>query len=61
MTDKKGMNPALAGAIGAAVGVAAGVAAVNLADPKKRSKIKEAAGKVKDSAAKVVKKFEKQT
>lgn len=58
MTEKKGINPAVAAALGAAAGVAIGVAATNLADPKKRAKVKELAKKAKSEAIKVTKKVE---
>lgn len=48
MADDKGMNPAVAGAVGVAVGAAVGVAAAELADKDKREAVAEKVGELKE-------------
>jgi gas vesicle protein len=51
MTNKKGMSPLAAGAVGAAVGAAVGIAAVELSDEKNRKIIGEKLGDLKETAS----------
>lgn len=54
MSDKKGINPTVAGLVGAVIGAAAGAAAVVLSDEKNRKKLGKTVKNLTDEGTKTV-------